>query len=543
MPSEENFEAEIAWGDGTVEPAGDITLVETPGGEGALTTGTIQAEHAYGDNGVYTVTVRVRDDDMAAIDPDWWIESFFDVYVDNVLPGITPMDDLTEILEGQFISLPPATFSDPGFDNSAGGTAEDFTATIDWGDGHSEPGVDITLVEVAGAEGVLTTGTVQATHAYADDGTYTVKLTVYDDNGGSVDSFFDVFVANVDPTIDEESLFNTSPGCGDVVEGSPVEVAVSFSDPGFDNPAGGTIEDFTSSTIDWGDGTPVESWPAINVDETPGAEGLETTGTISGTHVYEDGGVYTVTITVCDDDGGMDTIETQVIITGAGIHNGVLQIIGTAGDDNVSVNQTGNGVVKVHAEFLPGDEDVKTFSLDQVDTIWMVLCYGDDQATISGKVEKTAIIDGGPGNDHLNGGGGSNILLGGAGDDMLIGGDARDIFIGGAGADRLVANPGEDILIGGGTIYDAGPGRGPLANDVALLALLDAWNDPDLDFVERQANLQDLYGIDLEGLVEDDDEEDVLTGASGEDWFIFGEGDTATDASSNNGGSGNGKKQ
>ena len=53
-------------GDVYVEPAGDITLVELPGGEGVLTTGPIQAQHAYGDNGTYTVTVRVRDDDMAA---------------------------------------------------------------------------------------------------------------------------------------------------------------------------------------------------------------------------------------------------------------------------------------------------------------------------------------------------------------------------------------------------------------------------------------------------------------------------------------------
>ena len=29
-----------------------------------MTTGTIQAQHAYGDDGIYRVTVRVRDDDM-----------------------------------------------------------------------------------------------------------------------------------------------------------------------------------------------------------------------------------------------------------------------------------------------------------------------------------------------------------------------------------------------------------------------------------------------------------------------------------------------
>ena len=55
--AEEDFSATIDWGDGTTEPAADIALVETPGGEGVLTTGTIDAEHAYADAGTYTVTV------------------------------------------------------------------------------------------------------------------------------------------------------------------------------------------------------------------------------------------------------------------------------------------------------------------------------------------------------------------------------------------------------------------------------------------------------------------------------------------------------
>ncbi len=268
----------------------------------------------------------------------------------------------------------------------------------------------------------------------------------------------------------------------------------------------------------------------------------------TGSHTYTDGGIYEITVQVLDDDGGAsDVLSITVLVTGAGVRGGVLQIIGTQEDDNVSVNQTGNGLIKVHAEFLPGDEDVKTFPLGDVSLMWIVLCYGDDHATISGKVSKTAIIDGGPGNDYLNGGGGSNILLGGLGDDMRIGGDQRDILIGGYGADRIVANPGEDILIGAGTIYDSGPDRGPLANDVALLELLDIWNDPNLGFAERRDYLESLYGSDLDALVEGDDEEDVLTGASGEDWFITSGDDTVTDDSSqgNNGSDkgSNGKKK
>jgi hypothetical protein len=152
------------------------------------------------------------------------------------------------------------------------------------------------------------------------------------------------------------TLVNTSPWCGDVTEGSPVGVAVDFTDPGFDNPAGGTREDFTDSTIDWGDGN-VETWPEIDVDETPGGEDLPTTGNVAGSHVYEDGGIYTVSITVRDDDGGPGNDHLN-----AG--NTASVMLGGAGDDHIS---------------------------------------------------------GGSGNDILVGGGGLDRLVGGPGQDILLG--------------------------------------------------------------------------------------------------------------------------
>jgi len=89
--------------------------------------------------------------------------------------------------------------------------------------------------------------------------------------------------------------------------------------------------------------------------------------------------------------------------------------------------------------------------------IYIVLCHGDDHATIAGNIRTPAIIDGGPGDDHLNGGGGGSALSGGLGDDKLNGGKGRDVLIGGYGADRLVGNGEEDILIAGWTIYDSDP--------------------------------------------------------------------------------------
>jgi hypothetical protein len=118
----------------------------------------------------------------------------------NVAPTVVAGEDQT-VAEGTFITLDPATFTDPGFDLSPT-SQENFTATINWGDGTSEPLDDITLVEVPGRPGVLTTGTIQAQHAYADNGTYTVTITVTDDDGDAGSDSLTVMVGNLAPIID-----------------------------------------------------------------------------------------------------------------------------------------------------------------------------------------------------------------------------------------------------------------------------------------------------------------------------------------------------
>ena len=109
-----------------------------------------------------------------------------------------------------------------------------------------------------------------------------------------------VTVNNVAPTVD------VGPD-HDILAGQFVDKNASFTDPGFDcpnptcNPV--TTEDFIS-TINWGDGSPIED---VTPDETPGAKRVLTTGTVTGRHQYLLPGEYTVTVTVCDDDGGCDS--------------------------------------------------------------------------------------------------------------------------------------------------------------------------------------------------------------------------------------------
>ena len=294
----EDFAAVVDWGDGT---SGTLSLTEVPGGPGVPTTGTAGGTHIYADNGVYPITITVCDDDGGCG------QATLEAVIANVAPAVTPPCDAL-FDEGDLYTLGfadpatpcgRATFTDPGFDFAPAGTVEDFTATVDWGDGASNPG---SIIEVPGGPGVPTTGAVEGSHHYADNGIYTVTITVCDDDGGCGISLHATLIDNVAPTVDAGTDQETD-------EGTLIPILATLSDPGFDFPPAGTVEDFTGE-IAWGDGV-VE---AAVIAEVPGGPGVPTTATLTGAHVYADNGAYTVTIAVCDDDGGCGTAALVVTV-------------------------------------------------------------------------------------------------------------------------------------------------------------------------------------------------------------------------------------
>ena len=253
----------IDWGDGTLPESGQIG--EQQG------TGTVSGSHKYKNDGRYSVNVRVTDSDGATSNV------YFDVQVTNLAPTVVTATDLTGN-EGQSLDF-IATFTDSGI-------LDTHTATVLWSDGTQSAA---NVVETNGS------GTVTASHIFADNGVYPIRVDVTDNFGATGSRPATATIANVAPIV-------VAAGSQSLTEGQPFQLQVAtFSDPGFTFAANGTEETFTA-VINWGDGTPDQLGTLTVVT---GDAGIATTGTVSGTHTYANNGQYTVNVTVTDDDGGM----------------------------------------------------------------------------------------------------------------------------------------------------------------------------------------------------------------------------------------------
>ena len=201
------------------------------------------------------------------------------VTVNNVAPSITVVGDT--IVEDGTATI-SGTISDPG-------TQDDFSMVIDWKDGSVD-----TYTYSAG------TTTFSETHQYLDDdptGTpwdnYNVALTLEDDDGGTTTATTTVTVINVAPVIT---------ATGDmIVENGVATVSGTITDPG-------TVDTFTI-IMNWGEGPLMSySYPAgtTSFSETHQYLDDNPTGTLSDT--------YIILLTVTDDDTGIGTATTTVIV-------------------------------------------------------------------------------------------------------------------------------------------------------------------------------------------------------------------------------------
>ena len=150
--------------------------------------------------------------------------------------------------------------------NTADASGADLVYKWDFGDG-SEP---------------ITGRAASVGHRYADDGQYSIEVTMYGADGVLDQTTRSVTVQNVDPTV-----IRLLYGDGATAERS-VDVRVEARDPG---------DDDLTYTWDFGDGTTRDTKrrPAVS-------------------HIYDDPGLYTVTVRVADGDGGTTTATREVLV-------------------------------------------------------------------------------------------------------------------------------------------------------------------------------------------------------------------------------------
>jgi Ca2+-binding RTX toxin-like protein len=381
-----------------------------------------------------------------------------------------------------------ATLSGAFSDLDAGDTHQ---VVIIWGPGEGSTTLNL-------AAGVFS---FSATHQYLDDnptGTlsdvYPISVTVTDNHFGPDSRSVNLTVNNVAPVVAPVS----GPSSG--VRGQDLVFSGSFTDVG-------TL-DTHQVRWDFGDGTVIDFHSSTDLNA------------LTATHVYVASGVYTLTLSIRDDDTGLTSISKTVTITSAAIQadpcdstKTALVVGGTTGNDTIVFNPQGN----------LGDIQVSINGVSQgvFRPTGHIIAYGqagDDDIQIAGSIGLDAWLYGDAGDDRLKGGAGASLLLGGDGDDQLLGGKGRSVLIGGRGEDRLVGGSGEDILIGGFTTHDA---------DILFwCSVTDGWKSLVDTYAVRVAKLR-LFLND--STVLDDGSVDRLTGASGLDWFFDGDGDVITD--------------
>lgn len=357
----------------------------------------------------------------------------------------------------------------------------------------------------------------------------------------------DVTVNNVAPIL--STLTNSSPDCGQAFMGvDAVTIAVDFADAG-------TL-DTHSVLIDWGDGNIL---PGI-VTETVGTG----VGVVSGSHVYATGGIFTISVTLADDDAGIATATTTATVGGIGWHDGQLQVIGTDGRDIVHVTRGGSGggsdegsdgesdggqdEITVRARFnLPstgglGSVPRIVFNAGNVSSILIIGCGGDDYLHVGRHITVSSTIDGGAGDDQIWGSGandtivdlaGDNQIHAVQGDDSVIVGDGNNRIWTDGGSDTVHAGNGNNVILAGGgnNVIIAGNGNNEIHSGSGNDTITTGNGNNEIhagggdDTITTGSGDDRIWGDGGNDLIRAGAGNDIVNGGTGNDVILGEEGD------------------
>jgi N-acetylneuraminic acid mutarotase/PKD repeat protein len=239
----------------------DSGIFETPGQSVTFSAANLDGPSTY--------SVTVEATDSAGLTAT----ALATINVLNVSPTVlTPVLVPEPSNEGSAITA-TAVFSDPGRHDT-------FICNIDYGDGTGAQAATVSGLTCAGP-----------THIYGATGNYTVTVSVADHVGAIGSNSVAHIVNNVRPTVGPISA-PVDPAQANTA----ITASASFTDPG-------TL-DTHSAIWDWGDG----STSSGAVQESDGS------GIVIGGHIYTAPGVYTLKLTVTDEDGSTGQSVFQYVV-------------------------------------------------------------------------------------------------------------------------------------------------------------------------------------------------------------------------------------
>jgi VCBS repeat-containing protein len=475
-------------------------------------------------------------------DVSLWNRALSQVEIQAVLDGGLAGQTLADLLQSSgSVTLPSGATAvlnvdgtvdyDPNgqFESLADGqTANDsFTYVVSDGNGTGQATVDVTIAgendapaaDVGGPYTVIEAGSVTLdASASSDIDTGTTLTYSWDINNDGV--FGDA--TGVGPTVDWATLVALSPTIDDgpsswdvsvevsdgieMVVSSTTTLTVTNANPttGISGPTTGVANQAISFTVTTSDPSPADEAAGFtHVIDWGDGSGIQTVGPGAATtenvdHLFPGLGTYTVTLTTTDKDGGLNIATLDVEIVPVAVVGNNIFIGGTDDIDRIIVQSAQQDSVFVRYNNVRyGPFDVSPISETHI--------FGggsNDRISISSCIN--TMIDGGAGNDNINGGpcndvifgrdgtdtiltgegdnwvdagsgndsvfsrSGEDVLYGGLGNDVVSGGSGQDMLFGGIGNDRIFAGGGADLLSGGvgNDILIAGSGHDVLIGNV-----------------------------------------------------------------------------
>jgi PKD repeat protein len=244
---------------GSTDPDGDALSYRWDfNGDGTWDTGWSSnpiAFYTWPDEWSGTARLEVSDGELTDI-------IAITVTIENAIPMVDAGAD-QDVNEGDIVSF-TGNFEDTGSTD---------VHTIHWNFG----------------DGNTTLGTLTPTHAYGDNGVYTVTLTVTDNDTADGNDTITVAVSNSEPNVIINWIDQPNPRF--VLPHHWLTFAGIFSDPGW--------LDTHTFIWDFNDSTTIQGIPAEEHDPP------DATGSTIVVHAYAQPGIYNTILTITDDDNGV----------------------------------------------------------------------------------------------------------------------------------------------------------------------------------------------------------------------------------------------